>query len=215
MNLQLIRYSLSSQSTLGLLLVDGNFACYTLEDANRATKIPGETCIPAGKYKIGLRTEGGQNHRYSQKFPEMHKGMLHLQNVPNFQYIHIHIGNTKKDTDGCILVGDGSNNNLVSNGMISSSTNAYQRIYPVISEAIVSGEEVWINITDGVPTGKDAEPMTKALVSADRLNLRIAPNSEVEGVLTEGTAANIVKSKNGWCKVQVEGWVAEEYLVEG
>lgn len=214
MNLQLIRYSMSESSTLGMLFIDGYFSCYTLEDAAREEKIPGETCIPAGMYGITLRKEGGQNHRYSQKFPNMHKGMLHLLNVPNFKYVYIHFGNTKEDTEGCILVGDGANNNQVEEGFVSSSVKAYQGIYKIIVDAIEDGEGVWIEILDGIPAQNDQKQLTNAVVAADKLNLRKSPSGEVEGVLNQKTPTKVLESQDGWSKVLIEGWVAEEYLEE-
>ncbi|MDQ2177942.1 DUF5675 family protein [Marinifilum sp. D714] len=214
MNLQLIRYSMSESSTLGMLFIDGHFSCYTLEDAAREKKIPGETCIPAGIYGITLRTEGGQNHRYTQKFPNMHKGMLHLLNVPNFKYVYIHFGNTKEDTDGCILVGDGANNNQIEEGFVSSSVKAYQGIYKIIVDAIEDGEGVWIEIVDGIPAQNRKSQLTNAVVAANKLNLRKSPSGEVEGVLNQKTRTKVLESQDGWSKVLIEGWVAEEYLEE-
>ena len=65
-----------------------------------------ETCIPEGEYEIKLRTVGGFNERYTKKYPTMHRGMLWLQDVPGFEYILIHQGNTDEHTSGCLIVGD-------------------------------------------------------------------------------------------------------------
>ena len=69
MKLVVLRYSSQSDSTNGLLFEEKNsgldFLCYTLEDEEREVKVMGETCIPNGTYKIGLRTEGGFHSRYS------------------------------------------------------------------------------------------------------------------------------------------------------
>ena len=148
MRLDVVRFSSGEESTLGLLLIDGNFACYTLEDEWRTEKVYGETRIPAGMYVIKLRTEGGFNHKYSRKFPLIHKGMLHITNVPGFTNILIHIGNEDDDTAGCLLVGDRLNNNIVKSGFISNSTTAYRRIYPIIANALERGEKVWINYSN-------------------------------------------------------------------
>jgi hypothetical protein len=144
MELDVIRYT-HKPNTLGLFLIEGKFACYTLEDAFHVVKIPGETRIPNGRYKVVLRRH---HTRYSQKFPEFHKGMLHIIDVPNYEYILIHIGNDDEDTEGCLLVGDKSMSNINASGRIESSTNAYKRIYPPIATAIERGEEVWINYSD-------------------------------------------------------------------
>jgi hypothetical protein len=148
MELDVIRYGHGRSSTLGLFMVNGKFACYNLEDAFHVVKIPGETRISNGRYRVVLRTTGGHHARYSQKFPEFHKGMLHVIGVPNYKYILIHIGNDDDDTEGCLLVGEKSMSNITSPGRIENSTVAYKRIYPPIAEAILKGEEVWINYRD-------------------------------------------------------------------
>lgn len=64
----------------------------------------------------------------------MHRGMLHLQDVPNFEYILIHCGNTHADTSGCLLVGMAANTES-GNMSISSSTVAYRKLYPMVVDA--------------------------------------------------------------------------------
>jgi len=151
MELTVIRYNSSSNSTLGLLFINNQFACYTLEDAPQAEKIPGKTRIPAGRYKIELRTDGAHHLRYQKKFPVMHQGVLHITNVPNFKWILIHIGNDDEDTAGCLLVGDTSISNVNQSGRVNNSTAAYLRIYPNIVKAFAKGEDVWITYLDKVP----------------------------------------------------------------
>ena len=154
MKLKVIRYSSQEDSTNGALFVEHDglpleFLCYTLEDEYREKKVMSETRIPKGEYQIKLRKEGGFNARYSERFPDMHVGMLHIIDVPNFEYILIHIGNTAEDTGGCLLVGDSQENNILrKNGFIGSSTQAYKRIYPKISSKLESGEEVTIEYID-------------------------------------------------------------------
>lgn len=70
--------------------------------------------------------------------------MLHVQDVPNFKWILIHIGNDDDDTAGCLLVGDSSINNLTQPGRINSSTIAYERMYKKVIEAFDRGDEVYI-----------------------------------------------------------------------
>lgn len=151
MELEVLRFSSQEDSTLGLLFNNSNgreFLCFTLEDEYRTKKVYGETRIPAGRYRVKLRTEGGFHDRYSQKFPDMHKGMLWVQDVPNFDYILIHIGNSDDDSAGCLLVGNTSQQNITEEGFIGGSTEAYKRIYPPIARAIEQGQEVWIVYTD-------------------------------------------------------------------
>ena len=149
MQVTLTRYSSAAEDTLGLLFVNGSFCCYTLEDQYQDVKIPGETRIPAGRYRVILRAEGGFHARYAKRFPGIHRGMLQLQDVPGFEWVLIHCGNDHGDTGGCLLVGDGANNNQVKRGHIGPSVQAYRRVYPPIASAILQGEEVWIEVSDG------------------------------------------------------------------
>lgn len=149
MKLKLVRISSQADSTNGILYIDDEFACYTLEDEQRKIKVKGETAIPLGIYEIQFRTVGGFHDRYKTKFASIHKGMLELQDVPNFQYILIHCGNTDEHTAGCILVGDSQENNvLLKDGFIGKSNQAYERIYPKIATALLNNEKVTIEITD-------------------------------------------------------------------
>jgi len=79
----------------------------------------------------------------------MHKGMLWVRDVPNFEYILIHTGNTDEHTAGCLLLGNTQQTNFdSSNGFVGSSVDAYKRVYPPIAEALEKGEEVKITYTD-------------------------------------------------------------------
>jgi len=150
MELEVLRFSSQKDSTNGLLFdVTGGerrFLCYTLEDEHREAKVAGETRIPAGTYRVTLRTTGGFHGRYLKKYGEMHKGMLWVRDVPGFEYILIHTGNTDEHTAGCLIVGDSQQTNFGdSDGFVGSSGNAYKRIYPPIAEALEKGESVSIS----------------------------------------------------------------------
>ncbi len=153
MKLKVLRFSSQEDSTSGLLFKESDlgveFLCYTLEDERRALKVKGETRVPAGTYEIKLRKEGGFNARYTKKYGGFHRGMLHICDVPNFEYILIHTGNTDEHTAGCLLVGDSQENNvIIKDGFIGKSGNAYKRIYPAIAKAIELNEEVTIEYID-------------------------------------------------------------------
>ena len=152
MKLKVLRFSSQEDSTNGLLFDATNgmeFLCYTLEDEKRDQKVMAETRIPSGTYNILLRKEGGFHARYTKKYGSMHKGMLHVQDVPNFQWILIHTGNTDEHTAGCLILGDSQENYiLVKDGFIGRSTQAYKRVYPIIASALESGEEVTIEYID-------------------------------------------------------------------
>lgn len=144
MKLLLIRYNSAQDHTNGLLHINGKFACYTLEDQFNAVKIHSETRIPEGIYKLGLRKIGGFHFRYLDKYgPNFHKGMLQILNVPGFEYILIHAGNTDKHTAGCLLVGTSQSNG---DNYIGESVKAYKKIYPEIAAALVAGEVVELEI---------------------------------------------------------------------
>jgi hypothetical protein len=153
MELEVLRFSSQKDSTNGVLFdVTGGkrrFLCYTLEDEHREDKVAGETRIPSGTYRIRLRTTGGFHGRYEKKYGDMHKGMLWVRDVPGFEYILIHTGNTDEHTAGCLLLGDSQQANFgSSNGMVGSSVNAYKRVYPPIAKALEEGESVSITYTN-------------------------------------------------------------------
>ena len=155
MNLAVMRFSNGSDSTNGILVkynkpgTPMEFLAYTLEDEYRDEKKAGETRIPQGTYTLDLRKEGGFHKKYSKRFSDIHKGMLHILNVPGFEYILIHCGNTDEHTAGCLLVGDSQENNQITkDGFIGKSTQAYKRIYPEIAQAIENGEDVHITYLD-------------------------------------------------------------------
>ena len=159
MQLEVLRVSSGTDSTNGLLFllenhcnetdgswVERTFLCYTLEDEYRKEKVNGETRIPAGTYNLGFRKVGGYTQKYAKKFPKIHKGMLHVLDVPGFEYILIHCGNTDDDSAGCILVGDTSQQNISKEGFIGNSTTCYRRVYPIICNALEKQKKMIIKI---------------------------------------------------------------------
>jgi hypothetical protein len=94
MKLHLKRLHKTEFSTIGELTVDGLFQCYTLEDKEREIKIKAETAIPKGTYKVIITLSA----RFKTLLPL-------IVDVPGFEGIRIHPGNTNHDTEGCILVG--------------------------------------------------------------------------------------------------------------
>ena len=152
MKLEVLRVSSDVDSSSGLVfdITNGRkFLCYSLEDEYRNDKVMHETRVPAGTYQIQLRKVGGFNAKYTKKYGDFHKGMLHVQDVPGFEYILIHTGNTDEHTSGCLIVGDSQENNqLLKNGFIGKSVQAYKRIYTPIATALENGEEVTITYVD-------------------------------------------------------------------
>lgn len=107
MELLLKRIFKGPKYTIGKLYVDGKYFCNTLEDAVRKDKIPNETAIPYGTYKVIVNM--------SPKFKRL---LPRLLDVPGFDGILIHRGNTPSDTSGCILVGENKVKGKVINSTI-------------------------------------------------------------------------------------------------
>jgi len=129
MELRVERTDLSADSTIGELSVDGQFECYTLEDAVRPVKIKGKTAIPAGRYEVIIN----QSQRFGRLLPL-------LLDVPDFEGVRIHPGNTAADTEGCILVG-----NTKSEGFVGESKVAFARLFDKLETASRTGK-IFIDI---------------------------------------------------------------------
>tara|TARA_R100000388_G_C7242768_1_gene162735 strand:+ start:1512 stop:2309 length:798 start_codon:yes stop_codon:yes gene_type:complete len=159
MILEVLRISSQKDSTSGILfdITDNKrkFLCYTVEDEYRATKVMHETRIPAGVYELTLRSEGGFHSRYISKYgADWHRGMIYVNNVPGFEYILWHTGNTDESTSGCLILGDSQTSNLVqADGFVGSSVNSYKKVYPIVRDAILSGEKVLVKYVDFDDTG--------------------------------------------------------------
>tara|TARA_R110000787_G_scaffold191208_1_gene302560 strand:- start:133 stop:600 length:468 start_codon:yes stop_codon:yes gene_type:complete len=90
------RDTFTEDTTLGKLYFNGEFLCHTLENAYRDNK-RNVSSIPTGLYDVRVRTGAESGSR----------DYVHLlvKEVPGRSYILFHIGNTNKDTSGCILTG--------------------------------------------------------------------------------------------------------------
>ena len=152
MKLLLKRIALRPTYTIGHLFIDGAKFCDTVEDKVRDTnkdgdlldegegKVYAETAIPYGTYDVTLNV---QSPRFrTKKAYEFCKGFLpRLLNVPHFEGVLIHIGNTANDSGGCILVGE----NKVVGGLINS-TATFTRLYGRLKAAANRGEKIEIEI---------------------------------------------------------------------
>ena len=151
MKLDVIRLQFGSDATNGILLIDGVFECFTLEDQVRdGEKVMSETAIPLGEYEVKFRTVGGYDARYQKKYgTTWHKGMLELQDVPNFKYILIHTGNTDEHTAGCLLVGETQQDlDRGKDGFVGGSGDAYKKMYPKVRDALLNGKKVTIKYSN-------------------------------------------------------------------
>ena len=152
MEITLRRIARRDGYTIGRLLVDGAYQCDTLEDRDRGltskmstaqicgVKVKGETAIPTGRYLVDMNTVSPRFGGRAQY--QFCKGRLpRLCNTPGYQGVLIHIGNTAKDTDGCILVGENKEK-----GKVLNSTATFRRLYPILKSADERGEQIWITI---------------------------------------------------------------------
>lgn len=119
MKLKLIREPSTETTTIGSLYIDDIFECYTLEDMVRDTKIKYKTAIPFGTYQVVITWS-----------PRFKRQMPLLVNVPGFDGIRIHPGNTHENTAGCLLVGD----EVVGEALLDSKT-AFDRLYAKLVKA--------------------------------------------------------------------------------
>jgi len=126
MKLQLNRVFIGKDYTIGHLSVDGIHFCDTLEDIPRVNKIPKKTCIPKGVYKMVLN--------FSNRFQRV---MPRILNVPNFDGILVHWGNSSIDTDGCILVGKNTKT-----GWLSESRITFDKLFSTLTDAEILELEI-------------------------------------------------------------------------
>ena len=150
MKLDVVRTQFGKDATNGTLFVDGVFECFTLEDEVRDVKVMSETAIPLGEYEIKFRNVGGFDTKYKARYGStFHKGMLELQDVPNFKYILIHTGNTDQHTAGCLLVGETQQDlDKGKDGFIGGSGDAYKKFYPKVRDALINKEKVTIKYSN-------------------------------------------------------------------
>lgn len=142
MKIEVKRIAKRSTYTIGKMYIDGNYFCDTLEDVDRGInqkdsldtikkiKIVGATAIPTGTYKVIVNMS-----------PKFQRNLPRLIDVPGFEGILIHRGNTDKDTAGCILVGD---NKVV--GKVINSTPYETKLVDILSKAQAVNDAITISI---------------------------------------------------------------------
>lgn len=152
MELIVRRLYLKDKYTIGKLYINGVYECDTLEDKVRdlnkdgdlndigESKVYSETAIPYGKYEVTLNV---MSPKYSKRSTYLWcNGFLpRLLNVPHFDGILIHAGNTANDSAGCLLVGE----NKVK-GRLVNSMETLKRLYAILKSADAKGEQIWITI---------------------------------------------------------------------
>ena len=109
-NLLLIRNTFSKKSTIGELFLNGERICDTLENSWQDNQ-RNISCIPEGVYPVRLRLPRESGTR----------DYLHLlvQEVPNRDFILVHRGNFPSQTQGCLLVGLGTEQDVVNNSVLA------------------------------------------------------------------------------------------------
>lgn len=152
MELLLKRIARRDTYTIGHLYIDGEYFCDTIEDTDRglrqdmqpsvirAMKRKGITAIPAGRYRVTLevRSPKFSQKKYEKKYGFCDGYLPRLINVPGFDGVLIHIGNTAKDTEGCLLVGK---NTKV--GKVLESAATFRELYKMLQE---EKESIYITV---------------------------------------------------------------------
>lgn len=139
--------------TIGRLFIDGEFFCNTCEDTDRGLdqkmpiniiknkKIPNQTAIPTGKYKITLDVISPKYSKY-EFYMNVCKGKLpRLLDVPGYDGILIHVGTNANHSSGCILVGY----NKIKGGL-TDGKEVFKELYNRMLAAKNKGENITIEI---------------------------------------------------------------------
>lgn len=140
MKLELKRTASANGFTIGELYVDGIFECFTCEDIVRPdgeAKVYGKTAIPHGEYSVEITFS-----------PHFQRQLPLLLNVPGFEGIRIHPGNTAADTDGCILPGV-----VKTSTGVGRSVEAFGQLFGKLTKAKYNQSPITITITQGTENG--------------------------------------------------------------
>lgn len=148
MKLLLTRTEKNKRNTIGILSIDGIFFCNTLEDTDRGlkqtdsiehiedVKVFGETAIPTGTYKVDMNTVSPKFK--DKEWAKPYEGKLpRLVDVPGFEGVLIHIGNSEQNSLGCVLVGEKSGDKLI------NSTKTFKQLMNVLTK---TKEDITITI---------------------------------------------------------------------
>ncbi len=142
MLIKVTRNEFTNNTTIGGLSINGKWICYTCEDKDRGLnfqmlpeeirqiKVYGKTAIPYGTYDLIIN----MSNRFQRELPL-------LLNVPGFEGIRIHAGNTSEDTHGCILLGNARGLDAV-----YESRAAMNLFMTILKKAIDEKEEITITI---------------------------------------------------------------------
>lgn len=142
MKLKLIRKIFAKDYTIGELYINDTFFCSILEDKDRGLdssmklsdikkiKVKSKTAIPYGNYEVKIT--------YSNRFKT---NLPLLVDVPGYEGIRIHTGNTHHDTDGCLLPG------VFAKDKVLQSRETFRYLYAILFKAVKDKETITIEIS--------------------------------------------------------------------
>ena len=128
MNLILKRFEFGTTYTISKLYNGEEYLCYVLEDKVREVagkpvkewKVANETAIPKGTYKVIV----DMSTRFKRE-------MQHILDVPGFEGVRIHSGNSSKDTEGCLILGS----TWAGGDFVGGSKLAFDKVFPLLKAA--------------------------------------------------------------------------------
>lgn len=142
MKLNVKRIARKDGYTIGRLFINNEYFCDTLEDTDRglsstmqvneilAKKVKAETAIPTGKYDVILT--------FSPRFKRV---LPLLLSVKGYEGVRVHAGNTNKDTEGCLLVGENK-----AKGQVLNSRATLEKLMSILLDCEKRKEKITILI---------------------------------------------------------------------
>ena len=142
MELNVKRIARKDGYTIGRLFINNEYFCDTLEDTDRglkdtmhvneilAKKVKEQTAIPTGKYDVILT--------FSPRFKRV---LPLLLSVKGYEGVRVHAGNTNKDTEGCLLVGENK-----AKGQVLNSRATLEKLMSILLDCEKKKEKVTILI---------------------------------------------------------------------
>ena len=137
--LELYRYSSNTDSTLGVMLINGNYFCDTLEDEARVKKVSKETRLRAGVWRLQIRKE---ETPLTLKYRNRYSWFKYFIEIisPEFVGTYIHNGTSDDHTDGCPLIGERESINTYTSGKLKASKKEeimksfYEKVMPLVEK---------------------------------------------------------------------------------
>lgn len=148
MKIRQLRKIFSSDYTISEIYVNGRYFCDAVEDTDRgltmqtslnaiqAVKVPHKTAIPYGTYAVSIDI-GSPRLGMKAAYRSIKGKIPRLLNVPGFDGILVHIGNTASDTSGCIIVGRNT-----AKGIVTDSTKTFFSLYAQLQRAHANNEPI-------------------------------------------------------------------------